>query len=156
MQTMDAAFPYLVGYSDHSRGVGVPVAAVAKGAHVIEKHLTLDKSASGPDHSASSEPDLFRQLVEEIRRTEEAEGDGVKEPADSEMDMREKMRRQLVYSSDLRAGEKLTSEDLAAKRPGTGFSPMGIDEIVGARLQTDVVRDQAVDRSDFEFGGDER
>lgn len=120
MDTMASAFGLDVGYSDHTEGIHVPVAAVALGASVIEKHFTLDRSAPGPDHRASLEPAQLAAMVAAIREVERALGDGVKRPSPSEWKNREVARKSLVAARALKAGERL---EVACKRPGTGLSP---------------------------------
>lgn len=126
-----------VGYSDHTRGIEVPVAAVALGARVIEKHFTLDKTLPGPDHRASLEPAELRGMVEAIRNIEQALGDGVKRVAPGERDNIAVARKSIVAARPIKAGELLTPENLAVKRPGTGLSPMLWDSVVGTRAVRD-------------------
>lgn len=120
-----------VGYSDHTRGIEIPVAAVALGATVIEKHLTLDRNLPGPDHCASLEPHEFTAMVEAIRNIEQALGDGIKRPSVSEASNKPVARKSLVAAKPICAGECFTPENLAVKRPGTGISPMRWDEVIG-------------------------
>lgn len=120
MGTIGRTFNLPVGYSDHSDGIEIPVAAVALGATIIEKHLTLDRSMEGPDHAASLEPSTFAEMVRAIRQVELALGDGVKRPTQSEWKNREVARKSLVAAADTRAGQPMT---LSTKRPGTGVSP---------------------------------
>jgi N,N'-diacetyllegionaminate synthase len=125
-----------VGYSDHTPGIEVSLAAVALGATVIEKHFTLDKNLPGPDHLASLEPDELRALVRGIRNVEEAvAGDAVKRPSPSESKNLVVVRRSIVASRPIAAGEALGDQNLTTKRPGGGVSPMRWDEIVGTRAQ---------------------
>ena len=123
MQTMQRAFQVPVGYSDHTEGTTVAVAAVTLGACVVEKHFTLDRSLPGPDHRASLEPDELRQLVGQIRVTESAMGSGRKERCDSESDTAAVARKSLVAASDIPAGSEITGEMIATLRPGTGLPP---------------------------------
>lgn len=141
MCSMAQRFGVAVGYSDHTPGIMVSVAAVALGARVIEKHLTLDRSLPGPDHAASIEPAEFAEMVTAIRQVEPALGDGVKRPAPGELANRAVARKSLVASRPIAPGEELTSENVTAKRPGTGLSPMLIDRVLGTRA----VRGFAVD-----------
>ncbi len=120
-----------VGYSDHTRGIEIPVAAVALGATVIEKHLTLDRNLPGPDHRASLEPHEFTAMVKAIRNIEQALGDGIKRPSVSEASNKPVARKSLVAVKPICAGEYFTQENLAVKRPGTGISPMRWDEVIG-------------------------
>jgi N,N'-diacetyllegionaminate synthase len=125
------AFGVAVGYSDHTLGIEVPIAAVALGATVIEKHLTLDRNLPGPDHKASLEPDEFAAMVRAIRNIEQAMGDGIKRPSPSESKNKAIARKSLVAARSIKAGERFTPENLTAKRPGTGVSPMRWDEVMG-------------------------
>lgn len=123
MQTMSAAFSVPVGYSDHTPGIEVPLAAVALGACVVEKHVTLDRSLPGPDHRASLEPEELAAMVRGIRTVAAALGHGRKEPAASEAGTAAMARKSLVAARDIRAGEELTEHLLEIKRPGTGLPP---------------------------------
>lgn len=133
MQTMRAAFGVKTGYSDHTPGIEVAVAAVALGATVIEKHFTLDRYLPGPDHKASLEPDELALLVRSIRNIEAALGDGRKRPAASELGNRSVARKAIVASRAIEAGELFTEENITAKRGGEGLSPMRWNEVVGRR-----------------------
>jgi N,N'-diacetyllegionaminate synthase len=135
-----------VGFSDHSTGTTLAVAARALGAVVIEKHFTLDPAAAGPDHAASLDPEELSGLVTAIRDVETALGDGVKQVRDIERDTRALMRRSVVAARSLAAGSVLTEDDLAYKRPGTGVSPMEWRELVGRRLAADVEADDPIER----------
>ena len=137
IDTLRERLGVVVGFSDHSEGIVAPGAAIARGAAIVEKHLTLDRSMSGPDQAASLEPSEFAAMVRAIRESWDALGDGRKEPRASELDAMRVARRSLVASRPLRAGQVLTELDLAAKRPGSGISPMRIDEIVGRRVLSD-------------------
>jgi len=123
MDTLAAAFGLPVGYSDHTPGIHVSLAAVARGARIIEKHFTSDRSLPGPDHQASLEPQELNQLVQQIREIEQALGDGIKRPTASEWKNREVARKSLVAAKAIGAGEVFTEENLTCKRPGTGVSP---------------------------------
>jgi N,N'-diacetyllegionaminate synthase len=140
VRTMAEALPYPVGYSDHSRGKEAALAAVALGATVIEKHLTLDKTLPGPDHLASADPEEFADMVASIRKLEAMLGDGVKRPHPIEEDTRNVARRSLVAARDLPAGHVLAAGDLAARRPGTGIAPFELDAAVGRALVRAVPR----------------
>lgn len=131
MRTIKNAFGVSVGYSDHTKGIEVPIAAVAIGATIIEKHFTLDCTLPGPDHKASLEPKEFKEMVKAIRNIEMALGDGRKYPTTSEVKNKNIARKSLVASAPIRAGEKLTINNLTVKRPGTGISPMRWDEFLG-------------------------
>jgi N,N'-diacetyllegionaminate synthase len=138
MATMAQAFGVPVGFSDHTLGTAVPIAAAALGATIIEKHYTIDRSRPGPDHRASLEPGELASLVRDIRSAEAALGDGRKRPAPSEPEVGRAARKSLVAARDLDAGTVLAESDLAAKRPGTGISPALTDLIIGRRLRSDV------------------
>ncbi|TDA62412.1 N-acetylneuraminate synthase [Sulfuricurvum sp. IAE1] len=142
MGTIASAFGIRTGYSDHTRGIEVPIAAVAMGASVIEKHFTLDRTMEGPDHKASLEPDELCAMVAAIRNIEKALGDGIKKPSPSEAKNMAVARKSIVAARPIRAGEVFTSENIAIKRPGTGISPMRYDEIVGERAARDYEEDE--------------
>ncbi len=131
MLTMRDAFGCAVGYSDHTQTDVAPIAAVALGATVLEKHFTLDKTLPGPDHSSAAEPAEFAALVEKIRAVEAALGTGIKEPCAAEAVNAQNMRRSLVARRDIAAGEILTPEMLTCQRPATGLAPHLADEIAG-------------------------
>ena len=131
MANLGLAFGVAVGYSDHTQGIEVAIAAVALGARVIEKHFTLDRNLPGPDHQASLEPAELRAMVAAIRNIELALGDGIKRPSPSEHNNRLTARKSLVAARPIQAGELFSADNLAAKRPGTGVSPMRWDEIIG-------------------------
>jgi N-acetylneuraminate synthase len=131
MDTMAAAFGLPVGYSDHTRGDHISVAAVARGARVIEKHFTMDRKLPGPDHNASLEPDELRDLVRQVREVEEALGDGIKRPSASEWKNRVAARKSLVAAKAIRVDETFTEENLACKRPAAGPSPFAYWQTLG-------------------------
>ena len=131
MHSIANAFGVPVGYSDHTEGIVVPIAAVAMGATVIEKHLTIDHNMAGPDHKASLEPSQFASMVHGIRQVEQVLGNGIKRPSTSEQDNLSIVRKSLVASRAIQAGDIFTSENLTAKRPGTGISPIFWDLLVG-------------------------
>lgn len=131
MLTLKREFGTPVGYSDHTRGIEVPVAAAALGAEVIEKHFTLDRNMEGPDHKASLEPDEFAQMVSAVRHVELALGDGVKRVAPSERKNLAIARKSIVAKRDIQAGEAFTEENLTTKRPGGGVNPMRWNEVLG-------------------------
>lgn len=138
MHTMAAAFDFPVGYSDHTLGIEVALAAVALGACVIEKHFTLDRTLPGPDHQASLEPDELEALVKGIRIVEAALGHGRKEPADSERQTAAVARKSIVAARNIPAGTTLTEELTAIKRPGTGLPPCMLAQVVGRVATTDI------------------
>jgi len=133
-----------VGYSDHTLGIEVPVAAVAMGATIIEKHFTLDRGMDGPDHAASLEPNELKQMVDSIRNIEKAMGDGQKKPSKSEDANLGVARKSIVASKNIKAGEKFTEENIAVKRPGTGLCPMRWDELLGLEAKKDFQADELV------------
>lgn len=133
------------GYSDHTRGVEIPVAAVALGATVVEKHFTLSRDLPGPDHKASLEPHELKQMVEMIRHTEEALGTGEKKVTDSERGNIEIARKSIVAARDIKKGETLTAENITVKRPGNGISPMEWDKVVGTKAVRNFVYDSLIE-----------
>jgi len=146
MQTIKYAFPGIhVGYSDHTEGIEVPIAAVAMGAAIIEKHFTLDKKMEGPDHKASLEPDELTAMVKAIRNIEKALGTGIKKPSSSELKNKPITRKSIVAARNIRKGESFTEENLTVKRPGTGISPMRWDEVIGQLVQKDYKQDDMVE-----------
>lgn len=138
------AFGVAVGYSDHTTGIEVPIAAVALGAIVIEKHLTLDCNLPGPDHKASLEPDEFALMVSAIRNIEWAMGDGIKCPSPSETKNKLIARKSLVAAKLIRAGEQFTADNLTIKRPGNGISPMFWDQLMGHVASRDFAADELI------------
>ena len=137
MLTIRDAFGVEVGYSDHTPGIEVAIAAVALGARVVEKHFTLDRSLPGPDHRASVEPNELMEMVRSIRNIEIALGDGIKRPSAGEQKNRAVARKSIVAARPIRAGEVFAGDNLAVKRPGTGISPMRWDEVVGRQAARD-------------------
>ena len=149
MQTLRAAFGLPVGYSDHSEGIEIAIAAVAMGAQVIEKHFTIDRSLPGPDHAASLEPAELKQMVSAIRNVELALGNGIKVPAPCEIPNISVARKSLIAAHTLPAGHRLRTEDLTIKRPGTGISPKFLQVLVGHTLQTSVKEDEVIHWNDL-------
>lgn len=149
MKTMEAAFGLPVGYSDHTLGVEIPIAAVVMGAKVIEKHFTLDRNMEGPDHKASLEPDELRAMINAIRKVEKALGDGIKKPAKSESVLRKVARRSLVLTRDVKSGETITVNDVTSKRPGTGIEPEFLDFIAGMKVKKDIIADSVLKWDDL-------
>ncbi len=131
MDTLAAAFGLSVGYSDHTEGIHIPVAAAARGATMIEKHFTLDRALPGPDHKASLEPAELAAMVRAIRDVEAALGDGVKRPASAEIGNRAVVRKSLVAARPIAAGETFSADNLTCKRPGTSISPMAFWDLCG-------------------------
>jgi len=144
MDSLASRFGCSAGFSDHTLGIEIAVAAAARGAAIIEKHLTLDKTLPGPDHRASLDPAEFGAMVKAIRAVESALGDGIKRPMPSEADTRRVARKSLVAARALRAGERLAAGDLASKRPGTGISPADLPRVLGLRLTRDLAADEVI------------
>lgn len=144
MPAMGKEFGVSFGYSDHTPGIEVPVAAVALGASVIEKHFTMSRSLPGPDHKASLEPDELREMVRAIRNVEQALGSAVKQVSPSERPNIEVARRSLVAARDIRKGEKFTLDNIAVKRPGNGISPWEIDKVIGRTASRDFPYDSLI------------
>ena len=144
MQTIKKAFGVEVGYSDHTDGIEISIAAVALGACVIEKHMTLDRSLPGPDHKASLEPAVFKAMVSAIRNVEQAMGSAVKRPSRSESRNRPIARRSLVALTAIKAGDVFSAENVTAKRPGNGISPMRWDEVIGRLASRDFEPDELI------------
>lgn len=144
MVSLQQAFGTQVGYSDHTQGIEVPLAAVAMGAAVIEKHFTLDRNLPGPDHKASLEPHELKAMVDGIRNIERAFGDGIKRPSVSELKNKPIARKSIVAGRDIKAGEVLSEDNIAVKRPGTGISPMRWDEVLGRVATRDFSADELI------------
>lgn len=133
-----------IGYSDHTLGIEVPVAAVALGATIIEKHFTLDRNLKGPDHAASLEPNELKQMVNAIRNIEQALGDGIKKPSASEIINKTAARKSIVAAKKIKQGELFSNENLKVKRPGNGISPMLWDEIKNKKAAKDFEEDELI------------
>jgi N,N'-diacetyllegionaminate synthase len=150
MLTIKNAFGVNIGYSDHTLGIEVSLAAVALGATVIEKHFTLDKLMEGPDHLASLEPNELKNMVDAIRNVELAiSGNGIKEPSNSELKNIKIVRKSLHFNADLNEGHILTPNDFSILRPGSGISPMDIDLVIGKKLLHSVKNGSIVSYTDF-------
>ena len=147
MRTIRENLDVAVGYSDHTLGTEVSIAAVALGASIIEKHFTLDRNLPGPDHKASLEPSELNLLVSQIRSIEKALGDGVKRPMPSEIENIDVARRSLVAKHPIYKGEVFSSLNLTVKRPGTGISPMDWDRLIGSKASRDFEADELIDES---------
>lgn len=132
------------GYSDHTRGIEVPIAAAALGAAVIEKHFTLDKTMEGPDHKASLEPEELKAMVSAVRNIELAIGNGEKQPSESEKKNAAVARKSIVAATDIFAGEVLTEDKITTKRPGTGISPMEWEKLIGRKVTRDYKADDMI------------
>lgn len=133
-----------VGYSDHTQGIEIPIAAVALGAMVIEKHFTLDRNMEGPDHKVSLEPYELKKMVEGIRKIQFALGNGIKRVSESEKTNIDIVRKSIVAASNIKKGERFTETNLATKRPGNGISPMRWDEIIGIKANKDYEADEMI------------
>ncbi len=144
MQSIHSAFGVAVGYSDHTQGIEIAIAAVALGATVIEKHFTLDRNLPGPDHKASLEPHELKAMVTAIRNIEVALGDGIKRLTPGEAKNKPVARKSLVASKAIKAGELFSGQNVTAKRPGTGISPMRWDEIIGQVARKDYDEDDLI------------
>ena len=145
MQTLREEFGLATGFSDHTQGIEVPIAAAALGAEIIEKHFTLDRNMEGPDHKASLEPEELAAMVRAIRNIEKAVGTGKKTPSPSERKNIPVARKSIVAQRKIRAGEVLTEENLTAKRPGTGISPMRWNEVIGTKAVRDFEEDEQIE-----------
>lgn len=146
MLTIRSAFPGVsVGYSDHTLGIEAPIAAVAMGATVIEKHFTLDRNLPGPDHRASLEPDELAAMISAIRNIEKALGTGIKKPSPSESRNIPVARKSIVAAAPIKKGETFTEMNITVKRPGTGITPMRWDEIIGRKAAKPYRKDELIE-----------
>lgn len=145
MLTLGTAFGTAIGYSDHTEGIEVPIAAVALGATIIEKHFTLDRAMPGPDHRASIEPAQLAAMVSSIRNIEMALGTGIKSPTESERRNKLIARKSIVAARSIRAGEIYDQSNLDTKRPGTGISPLRWDEVIGCAAKRDFDSDELIE-----------
>ena len=145
MQTMRDAFGFEVGYSDHTKGIEVPIAAVALGATVIEKHFTIDRNMEGPDHKASLEPQELAAMVSSIRNIEKALGTGNKEPSPSEKKNMTIARKSIVAAKEIKKGEEFTEDNITVKRPGNGVSPMKWFDVLGTTAIRDFEEDELIE-----------
>ncbi len=145
MKTLSKEFDCPVGYSDHTQGIEVDLAAVAMGAAVIEKHFTLDRNMPGPDHKASLEPDELKSMIDGIRKVEEARGSFEKIPSKSEIENRDIARKSIVAAIDIKAGDILSEKNITTKRPGNGISPMRWNEILGTRAIRNFKEDELIE-----------
>lgn len=151
MNTIAREMEVQVGYSDHTLGIEVPVAAVALGARVIEKHFTLDRNLPGPDHRASLEPDELKEMVKAIRNVEKAiAGDGLKKPSESESKNKKVVRKSLHASQTMKKGHIIVENDLIPLRPANGISPMDITEVIGRKLKSDISAFEILNWSDLQ------
>ena len=146
MLTIRSAFPGIsVGYSDHTLGIEAPIAAVAMGATVIEKHFTLDRNLPGPDHRASLEPDELAAMISAIRNIEKALGTGIKKPSPSELRNIPVARKSIVAAAPIKKGETFTEMNITVKRPGTGITPMRWDEMIGRKAAKPYRKDELIE-----------
>ncbi|MHA0856215.1 N-acetylneuraminate synthase [Paenibacillus sp. CMAA1364] len=148
MKTMSNTFNTITGYSDHTAGIEVAIAATALGAQMIEKHFTLDRTLPGPDHKASLEPVDFTKMVTAIRNVEQALGDGIKRCMPSEENTKEVARKSIVMATNKKAGQRLTVADLSVKRPGTGIEPKFLYDVIGKSLLKDLQQDEMISWDD--------
>jgi len=142
MLTLKEAFKLPTGYSDHTLGIEVPIAAVALGARILEKHFTLNKNLPGPDHAASLEPNELKAMVNAIRNIEKSFGDYVKKPTRNELEISEVTRRSIVAARNIKAGEIVNEPDVLIKRPGLGIKPKFRDIIIGMKLTREIKKDE--------------
>ncbi len=142
MITLKEAFKLPVGYSDHTLGIEVPIAAVAMGAQIIEKHFTLDRNLPGPDHKASLEPNELKAMVNAIRNIEKALGNGIKKPNKSEKEIEKVVRKKLVATRDIKSGETISEKDIAIKRSNIGLSPDFLEVIIGKKIIKNIKEDE--------------
>lgn len=145
MNTIRDAFKINVGYSDHTLGIEIPIAAVAMGANVIEKHFTIDRNMAGPDHKASLEPDELKAMVHAIRNIEKALGNGIKKPSPSELKNKQIARKSIVVAKNIKKGKVFTEKNITVKRPGNGISPMRWDEVLGRIAKRDFSVDELIE-----------
>lgn len=150
IQTLRKDLGLISGFSDHTPGIDAPIAAVALGAKVIEKHFTLNKTMSGPDHKTSLEPTELKQMVKSIRNIEIALGSGVKKPFQSELAIASVARKSIVAAKFIPTGKKIVTDDLTLKRPGTGLGPKYYFKIIGAITKNDIKIDSLIKKSDYE------
>ena len=144
MKTIKRTFNLDVGYSDHTEGIEIAIAAAALGAKVIEKHLTLDKELEGPDHKASIEPIEFQNMVRSIRNVDRALGNGIKIPTQNEMENSVLVRKSIVAATNISKGEIFSKNNLTIKRPGNGISPMEWDNLIGKKASYDFEIDELI------------
>ncbi|MBL4889045.1 MAG: N-acetylneuraminate synthase [Candidatus Lindowbacteria bacterium] len=150
MKTMRDRFNTAVGFSDHTPGIEISIAAVAMGASIIEKHFTLDKDMDGPDHQASLDPQELKQLIISIRNVEEGLGNSLKEPTASEIPNMAIARKSLVAKMPINKEDVFTNENIAFKRPGTGISPMNINQLLGKVAERDFAEDELIEHSELD------
>ena len=144
MKTIESAFKVKVGYSDHTNGIEISIAAVALGASIIEKHFTLDKNMIGPDHKSSLNPVELEQMVKSIRNIELALGDGVKKPSKSELKNKNVVRKSIVADRSIKKGDIILESDITVKRPANGISPMRWNEVIGSIAAKNYEKDEFI------------
>lgn len=149
MQTMMKELDVLVGYSDHTSGIQVPIMAATLGACVIEKHFTLDKKMKGPDHKASLEPDELKEIIKALKNVEVIFGSSVKKPTESEKEIAKVARKSVVALIDIKRGEKFSSENIGIKRPGTGLAPKYYFSIIGKKAKKNLEADEVLRKDVF-------
>ena len=149
MLAIKEAFKVNVGYSDHTQGIEVPIAACTLGATVIEKHFTLDRNMKGPDHKASLEPGELKTMIRAIRNIERALGNGIKKPTKTEEKIKKVVRKSIVAKVDIARGKKITNNILEIKRPGTGIEPKYFNKIIGKEAKRDIKKDTLVKFKDL-------
>lgn len=150
IKTLQSQFNVPIGFSDHSPGIELPIAAVALGACVVEKHFTLDKTLEGPDHKASLNPEEFKAMVSAIRHVEVAMGDGVRKFSDNENEIKKVARKSIILNDNLKKGEVLEKEMLSIKRPGTGIAPKYVDDLIGKTVNKDLKSGHVLQWEDLE------
>lgn len=149
INTLERRYKYPIGYSDNGSGVLVPIIAVSLGARMIEKHFTLSKKLKGPDHYFSADPSELSTLVKQTRETEKILGDGKKTPQPSELENIQHARRSIVATTDIKKGSKITYDNIAIKRPGTGIMPLNVHRVIGTSARRDIKIDQPIKWSDI-------
>lgn len=156
ISNLQQLFNLPIGYSDHTLSIVVPVAAVAMGACIVEKHFTIDRTMPGPDHKASVEPDELKEMIQNIREVEKALGDGIKRPTAEEERIKKIVRKSIVAKVDIPKGTIITEDMLDVKRPGTGVPPKYLYQIVGAKAKTDIAKDEMIQWENIEVRGDSK
>jgi len=145
MKTIRNKLNVPVGYSDHTIGIEVPIAAVAMGATIIEKHFTLDRSLPGPDHAASLEPEELKMMIEKIRNIEQVLGSGIKKPSPSEAKNIPIARKSIVAKLNIKEGDLFNENNITTKRPGLGLSPMEWNSVIGKKAKKDFKHDELIE-----------
>ncbi|WP_248405496.1 N-acetylneuraminate synthase [Butyrivibrio fibrisolvens] len=145
MNTLKTRFNVPVGYSDHTKGISIPIAAVAMGASIIEKHFTLDRNMEGPDHKASLEPNELKEMVDAIRNVEDSLGDGIKVIQNAESQNKSVVRKSIVAKTDIKKGDTFTENNITTKRPGTGLNPMKWPDVIGKKATKNYTADELIE-----------